>query len=123
MNTTLASPQAYRQSAILTASPERLVVMLYDGARRFLYQAAVAMRAGNIETSHAKLRRAEDVIVHLRATLDLEQGEIAQRLSDLYTFYLRHLAEARIDRDADKVDEVSSMLGTLRESWNQIVGG
>jgi flagellar protein FliS len=121
MNAYSASPQAYRQSAILTAPPEQLVVMLYDGARRFLFQAAAAMRAGNIEVTHNKLRRAEDIIVHLRSTLDLEQGgDVAQRLSAIYSFCIRHLSQARITRDATKVDEVSSLLSELREAWGTI---
>ncbi len=75
-----ASPNAYRESAVLSAPPEMLVVMLYDGARRFLFQAGVAMQNQQIELSHRKLRRAEDIIQHLRDTLDMEQGELPQRL-------------------------------------------
>jgi len=116
-----SSPRAYRDSAVLTAPPERLVVMLYDGARRFLHQAAAAMREGQIETAHQKIRRAEDIIAHLRETLDHEQGgQIALRLHSIYTFSLRHLMQARFDRDAGKIDQVSQMLGQLRESWAAI---
>jgi flagellar secretion chaperone FliS len=118
---TYSPPRAYRDSAVLTAPPERLVVMLYDGARRFLYQAAAAMREGQIETAHHKLRRAEDIIAHLRDTLDHEQGgEIASRLQAIYAFNLRHLMQARFDRDAGKIDFVGQLLGQLRESWAAI---
>ena len=116
-----SSPRAYRDSAVLTAPPERLVVMLYDGARRFLHQAAAAMREGQIEASHVKLRRAENIIAHLRDTLDLEQGgQIAARLQAIYTFCLRHAMQARFDRDAAKLDQISQLLGALRESWAAI---
>jgi flagellar protein FliS len=117
-----ASPNAYRQSAVLTASPEQLVVLLYDGARRFLYQAGVAMRAGNYQVSHAKLRRAEEIITHLRDTLDLEQGEVAIRLQSIYLFCNRHLNEARVQRDPEKLEHVSSLLGDLRDAWNTVAG-
>ena len=121
MPTNLASsPHAYRQSAVLTATPERLIVMLYDGAHRFLYQAAHAMRAGDIVMAHNKLRRAEAIIEHLRDTLDLEQGEIPRNLLAIYLFCCRHLNQARLDFDADKVDEVDKLLGTLREAWAAI---
>ena len=70
------SPNAYRASAVLTASPGQLVVMLYDGARRFLHQAAVAMGERDIPGAHNKLTRAEDIIRHLRNTLDMDQGEL-----------------------------------------------
>jgi flagellar protein FliS len=118
-----ASPQAYRESAVLTATPERLVVMLYDGARRFLYQAAVTMRSGDVQTMHDRLRRAEDIIDHLLATLDMSQGEIAQQLEAIYMFCQRLIAEARIRQDADKLDQVSELLGGLRDAWDQIAGG
>jgi flagellar secretion chaperone FliS len=119
MNPQLAySPSAYRQSAVLTASPEQLVVMLYDGARRFLGQATVAMRAGDVETSHVKLRRAEAIISHLLETLDLDQGEIAGRLGSIYLFCNRHLNEARLQRDPQKIEQVNSLLGELRSAWS-----
>lgn len=118
MSTNLAaSPQAYRESAILTAPPERLVVMLYDGARRFLHQAAVAMRGGDVPVAHERLRRAEAIVEHLRATLDHEQGEIPARLDAIYVFSLRLLAEARMQQDAGKLDQVAGLLGELRGAW------
>ena len=118
-----ATPNAaYRESAVLSAAPEMLVVMLYDGARRFLFQAGVAMRDGQIEFSHRKLRRAEDIIRHLLDTLDMDQGEISERLEAIYLFCLRHLQQARFDRDANKLDQVSTLLGELREAWATIAG-
>lgn len=122
MTPSLATPNAYRESAVLSAPPEMLVVMLYDGARRFLFQASVAMQNEQIELSHRKLRRAEDIIQHLRDTLDMEQGEIAQRLEAIYLFCLRHLQRARFDRDVTKLEQVSGLLGELREAWATISG-
>jgi flagellar protein FliS len=115
-----AAPEAYRQNSVLSAPPERLIVMLYDGAVRFLFQAAVAMREKQIETAHSKLRRAEDIILHLREALDMEQGEIAQRLHAIYQFCLRHLRQARLDQDPAKVEQVRSLLAELREAWAAI---
>ena len=115
------SPQAYRTSSVLTASPGQLVVMLYDGARRFLTQAAVAMGDKDVLASHNKLTRAENIIRHLRNTLDMEQGgQIAERLNSIYTFSLSHLRQARFDQDPRKLDEVNELLGKLRESWAAI---
>jgi flagellar secretion chaperone FliS len=110
----------YRESAVLTATPEQLVVMLYDGARRFLYQAGVAMRNGDVPTSHVKLRRAEAIIMHLRNTLDMDQGEVPARLQAIYLFCNRHLNEARVQRDPEKIEQVSALLGELRDAWNTI---
>lgn len=115
-----ASPQAYRESAVLTAPPERLVVMLYDGACRFLHQAAVTMGSGDIQASHDRLRRAEAIIDHLLATLDMSQGEVAQRLESIYLFCQRLLAEGRIRQDPEKLEQVRGLLRDLREAWDQI---
>lgn len=117
-----ASPAAYQQQSILTATPERLVVMLYDGALRFLFQAAVAMRDGNRSLSDEKLRRGEAIVDHLLETLDMSAGEIASNLEGIYVFCKRLLAEARVERAADKIDKVRELLGELRESWAQIAG-
>jgi flagellar secretion chaperone FliS len=113
-----ASPQAYRESAVLTAPPERLVVMLYDGARRFLFQAA--MRDGDVPTSHERLRRAEQIVEHLLATLDMSQGEIAEKLEAIYVFCLQLLAEGRMRQDPASLDKVGELLGELREAWAQV---
>ena len=120
MSNATASPQAYRQGAVLAATRGRLVVMLYDGARRFLRQAAVAMRNGEVERGHLTLRRAELIIGHLDATLDLEQGLVAERLHALYMFCLEHLSSSRYTQDASKLDEVNELLGQLRDAWGQI---
>ncbi|MGH2890941.1 MAG: flagellar export chaperone FliS [Solirubrobacteraceae bacterium] len=114
------SPSAYRASAVLTASPGQLVVMLYDGARRFLYQGAVAMSERELVTAHNKLTRAEEIIRHLRSSLDMDQGLIAERLQSIYTFSLAHLRQARLDQDSHKIELVSDLLGRLRESWAAI---
>ena len=91
MSNLAASPDAYRQGAVLAATPGELIVMLYDGARRFLRQASVAMREGEIERAHNTLRRAELIIAHLDGILDFEQGEVAERLHAIYQFCLAHL--------------------------------
>src|SRR4051812_20171584 len=120
MSNVAASPQAYRREAVLAASRGQRVVMLYEGARRFLRQAAAAMRAREIERSHNALRRAELIVAHLDGTLDLDQGEVAEHLHGLYVFCLRHLNEGRMALDPAKLDEVCSLLGELREAWAQL---
>jgi flagellar protein FliS len=124
MSTRLASsPNAYRESSVLTASRERLVVMLYDGACRFLAQAAVAMREGDIGGTHVKLRRAEAIISHLQHTLDMEQGEIPRNLLAIYLFCRRHLNRARVEKDPKKIEDVIRLLGQLRDAWEAICPG
>jgi flagellar protein FliS len=116
------SPDAYRQQSILTATPGRLVVMLYDGAGRFLFQGSTAMREGDRRTSDDRLRRAEAIIDHLNETLDMSHGTIAEHLEGIYVFCKRLLREARLERDADKVDTARRLLGELREAWAEVAG-
>jgi len=112
--------RAYTESSILTAPPERLVVMLYDGAIRFLKQAAAAQRNGQQTVFLDRLRRGEAIIDELNVTLDMSQGEVAARLRSIYLFCKRHLVEAHLQRDASHVDEVIRLLSDLRESWQQL---
>jgi flagellar protein FliS len=118
-----ASPQAYRESAVLTASPEQLVVMLYDGAGRFLRQAEAALAEGAVTHAHDRLNRGEAIIDELLATLDMDQGAIAERLQAIYIYCKRCLMEARRERDATKVRLVVRLMSELREAWAQVAAG
>ena len=114
---------AYQQQSVLTAPPGRLVVMLYDGCLRFLFQAAYAMREGLPQDVDARLRRAEAILDELLATLDMERGgEVASRLQGIYTFCRRHLRDARREGDPEMVEEVSGLLSELRDAWAQVAG-
>jgi flagellar protein FliS len=115
-----ASPNAYRENSIMTASPEQLVVMLYDGAGRFLRQAEGSMTDGSWMQASEKLSRAEAIIDELLATLDMDAGEVADRLQSIYVFCKTRLIEARIERDSVRVDQVARLLGELREAWSQV---
>ena len=116
------APSVYRDQAVLTATPEQLVVMLYDGANRFLTQSAIAMRDGRVGLAGEKLRRAEAIIDELLATLDMTIGDIAERLQALYLFFKEHLMGARLNQDASKIDEVARLMRELRSAWGQIAG-
>src|SRR5262245_7977965 len=116
------APNASRERAVLTPTPEHLVVMLYDAANRFLTQSAIAMRDGRAGLAGEKLRRAEAIIDELLATLDMSVGEIAERLQALYLFFKEHLMAARLKQDAGKVDEVARLMRELRSSWAAVAG-
>ncbi|HYF93326.1 MAG TPA: flagellar export chaperone FliS [Symbiobacteriaceae bacterium] len=108
----------YRQTAIQTAPPEQLVVMLYDGAIRFLEQAKVGMQDG--KDMSEPLSRAQDIIVELASSLNRAAGEVADNLARLYDFWIQWLLQAQIRRDSEKVDEVLGMVRELREAWASI---
>lgn len=115
--------RAYTESSVLTAPPERLVVMLYDGAIRFLHQSAVALRAGNQRVFLDRVQRAEAIIKELNVTLDMQRGgEVAERLRAIYQFCNLHLTAATMEGNPAKVEDVIRLLSELRESWQQIAG-
>jgi flagellar protein FliS len=111
---------AYRDASVLTASPGQLVVMLYDGAERFLRQARHAMQEGDLARANNRMQRAEAIIDELQATLNFDAGEVAERLRAIYLFCRRHLSEARLERDPERIGEVLGLLGDLREAWATI---
>ena len=112
---------SYRQTEIQSRSPLELVVMLYDGAIRFLRQSAEHMRAGDRERARERMRRAEAVIDELNGTLDMTYGEVAERLRAIYLFSKRRLIRANLDFDPAKVDGVARMLAELRDAFAQVV--
>lgn len=108
----------YRQTAIQTAPPEQLVVMLYDGAVRFLEQAKLSLQDGKDATE--PLGRAQDIIVELASSINRTAGEVAENLARLYDFWIHWLLQAQIRRDPAKVEEVLGMVRELREAWATI---
>jgi len=115
-----ASYGQYRANAVLTASSPQLIVMLYDGARRFLHRAGVAMAEKDVATAHTNLRAAEHILRHLRNTLDMSHGEIPANLASIYSFCLRQCQKARFEQNPQLLEQISGMLGQLRSSWATI---
>lgn len=115
--------EAYRQSAIGTQSKGRLIVMLYDGAIKFMKLAVVEIEAGNWEAKGQYISRAQDILSELNIVLDMESGgEIAQNLRKLYLFMNRRLNEANTNRDPQMIQEVISLMEELNQSWKAITG-
>lgn len=113
--------QEYRKNAVLGASPAGLVVMLYDGALRFIEAGRAAMRAKDLVRQNESLQRAQRIVSELLGTLDHDRGgEIAANLARLYHYVLSGLVEANLyDREAP-LDAASATLRELREAWAQI---
>ena len=111
----------YLETAVETASPARLIVMLYDGAIRFINEAAYAMQQRDYETQNAKLQRAQKILAELISSLDFNKGgEIAENLFRLYTYMYNQLVEANINDDRDRLEHVVHLLSELRKAWDTI---
>ena len=94
--------------------------MLYDGALRFLFQGAAAMRDGADAQADEKIQRAEAIVNELLVTLDMSHGEIPQHLQGIYVFCNKLMLESFLERDADKLDTARELLAELRDAWAQI---
>lgn len=107
--------QAYQQRTVQTAGPGQLLLMLFDGAIRFLKEAILAIDKGDITLSHAKINRVQDIVNELNITLDRNAGgEIAQNLTLLYEYIGRRLVEADIQKNGEILKEIIDLLQELR---------
>ena len=112
----------YRQNQILTATPQQLVLMLYDRALRDLRQAAEAILADNLKEANTKLQHVEDILNELLLSIDpdlppAEGGEIAVNLGRMYDFYIVRTREANITKDIAIIQELQKQIGDLRSTW------
>jgi flagellar protein FliS len=121
------APAAHQRNAILTASPEKLVKMLYDGAIQHLEKSHAglvdARTARSPEVGQA-LSRAMGILGELRASLDhAAGGQIADDLDRLYEFSLDQLSQANLMRTPVGVENALQVMRTLKEGWDGIIRG
>jgi flagellar protein FliS len=119
----ISAAEHYRQQQILNASPAERVVLLYDGAIRFMMITKMAITEKDIQKRYDNALKARNIISHLQETLDMEKGgEIATNLDNIYTYLLHQFPE--IDKNnLEAVEEVLKHLKILRESWAKIAMG
>lgn len=113
----------YQEVAVNTQSKGRLIVLLYDGAIKFMKLAIEELEAGNYEAKGAYIARAQDIINELNAVLDTDSGgEIASNLRSLYLFLNNRLSEANTKREPQMIREVIALMEELNKSWKAITG-
>ena len=113
--------EAYRETAVSTQSRGRLIVMLYDGAIRFLRQAITDIERCDYAAKGRHIGKAQDILFELNTVLDMEQGgQIAQNLRGLYNFMNKHLIEANLRKDPRMINEVIAILEELNQGWRAI---
>jgi flagellar secretion chaperone FliS len=107
----------YLQDSINTASPARLLIMLYDRLILDLMHGEEALRNDDRVLANEKITHAQEIVLELRVTLDLDAWDGAPGLADLYGFVLTELIGANVKRDADRVATCRSLLEPLRDAW------
>ena len=117
----MSGVETYQENAVTTQTQGKLIVMLYDGAIKFLKMAIREIEAENPEEKGKYISKALDILFELNTVLDTDAGgEIATNLRKLYLFMGQHLTEANIKQDIGKTEEVIKLLEELSQSWKAI---
>ncbi|MCZ6534164.1 MAG: flagellar export chaperone FliS [SAR324 cluster bacterium] len=110
--------QVYETTNVQTADQAHLIIMLYDGAIRFLKKGRGKIYTGDVEGAHNYLVRSREIVSELLSTLRPEKaGEIGANLKQIYVYVYKRIVEANLMKDAAAVDEVIEIMSVLREGW------
>lgn len=109
----------YAADSVGTASPARLLTMLYDRLVRDLSLAETAITDGRYETAHNELVHAQAIVEELHKSLDIDAWDGAPGLAMLYDFLLTELVAANVAKDATKVAACRELVEPLRDAWHQ----
>lgn len=110
----------YKNQQIMTASPEDLTLMLYNGAIRFIVESIIALERGDNAKSHNSNLRAQDIVREFMATLD-RQYEVSGNLFALYDYIEFRLIQANIKKDREQLLEAKGLLEELRDTWTEAI--
>ncbi len=111
----------YKRTEINTANQGKLIVMLYDGAIKFLNIAAENMNPRTYDVVNNNIIKAQDIISELLLSLNMKEGgEISQNLSSLYVYFKKRLLEANMQKNAEIIREVLALMKDLRDAWEKI---
>ena len=112
----------YLRDAVLTATPEQLQLMLYDGAIRFATQGRDALAEKDYATSFERLTRAQRIISEMQAGLNYEVNrELCERVASIYNFLFRKLVDANVNHEVAAVDDALKVLRIERKTWQILV--
>jgi flagellar protein FliS len=113
----------YTQAQAETATPERLMVLLFDAALRHMNRAAADLEAGRHADAEPSLTRAGEIVTELLVTLDPNRGapDVCDTLGELYGFVNRRLLEANLHRDATKAQEAARVFAPIADGFREAV--
>jgi flagellar biosynthetic protein FliS len=110
----------YQKTTVETMSPGKLLLMLYDGMIKYLRNAGEAINNQNISAAHENIVAAQNILVELMATLNMDY-KISESLLALYEFMYNQLVEANIKKDGQLITEVQELVIDLRQTWDQAI--
>jgi flagellar protein FliS len=109
----------YLGDSVATASPQRILVMLYDRLALDLERARAALSEGDRQEASAQLQHAQDIVLELRSSLNVEAWEGGPRLAALYSWLIGELVQANVKADRNRVASCLQVVEPLRDAWRQ----
>jgi len=117
-----SSKDAYLENMVRTASPAKLIELLYQRAVELLKEAEKFIIDKDYVKANESLKKAQDIVTELNLSLDMEKGgQIAQNLRALYNYMFRRLIDANVKKDVEAVKEVREMLEELLDAWREVM--
>lgn len=110
--------EAYKRQQIMTATPEALTLMLYNGCLKFMQEGLDAMEKKDFEKTNTALQKAQAIISEFQVTLDMKY-DISHQLLPLYEYCYNRLVEGNMKSDPEKVVEAQGIIRELRDAWAQ----
>ena len=111
----------YQEHALDGASPVELVVALYDGIIRFLYEAVEAAERGDVDRRRAAVKRALAILIHLQARLRLDiGGSPAKALSEFYASMFALILQGSTGNSAERFEDAIRCVRNIRDAWRQV---
>lgn len=113
---------AYKRTSVMTANRETILLMLYQGAIRFLKQAISAQGADNNEETNSSVSRTLEIVTELRACLNHKVGgDIAKSLDELYVYIIEQVVQGNLEKKPELMKNALSILEHLNETWEQAI--
>jgi flagellar protein FliS len=114
--------QQYLKTRVMTATPEQLQLMLYDGAIRFCEQAKVGLEKKNLEQVFINISKAQKIVTELLGNLKPElYPELCEKLAAVYRYVYKRMIEASVERKVESLQEAIDLLRFQRETWAMLL--
>jgi len=115
--------QEYSETDVAGAGQLKLIIMLYEGARRFLMQARDCIQKNQTMDAHNYLIKAKRIIVHFLCTTDPNSSRLAADLHKLYVFLYERIARANMCKSIEETDAALRIINKLLEGWKELRAG
>jgi len=110
--------EAYKRQQVMTATPEALTLMLYNGCLKFIDEGIQHVNAKDWEKANTALQKAQNIISEFRITLNMDY-DISHQLMPLYNYAYDRLVEGNMKSDTEQIKEARNIIKELRDAWAQ----